>query len=174
MQPTPLRQGGRPSKISEFIAKRMEDALRVGSPVRLACQYAGIAESTHFEWMQRGKDREPGFAEYSERLTVARGEGVYLGLATLLASKDGKSQAERLKMAYPEYFSPRLTIRHEEKATLIAKLSDELARVIEEHINDPALRARIAQAFMERSGAAVGDPNGHLDEETGSGDVPEL
>lgn len=54
--------GGRPSKYSEEIAKKLEDVLKVGGTITEAISYAKISDETYRTWSQV----KPGFLERME------------------------------------------------------------------------------------------------------------
>ena len=64
----------RPTKLDDIRAKRLINAIAEGASLAGAARSAGIAESTLFDWLARGRDGEAPFAEFSERLTKAEGE----------------------------------------------------------------------------------------------------
>jgi hypothetical protein len=59
------RLPGRPSLLTETVQKRLLDAVKLGVPVKTACEHAGIHANTFYRWMARG---------YSEHEATAQGE----------------------------------------------------------------------------------------------------
>jgi hypothetical protein len=55
---------GRTTKLDEATARVVIDALKVGCPIRVACQAAGVDGSMFKTWMVRGKSGAPEDAPY--------------------------------------------------------------------------------------------------------------
>ena len=55
---------GRPTKLDEATARAIIDALRVGCPIRVACQAAGVGPTTFKSWVARGKSPDEADAPY--------------------------------------------------------------------------------------------------------------
>jgi hypothetical protein len=55
---------GRPSKLEDATAEKIIDALKVGSPIRVACRAAGIGQTTFKAWMTRGNSEADDDAPY--------------------------------------------------------------------------------------------------------------
>jgi len=74
------RKIGRPSKIDE-VRDDIVAMVRRGIPITTACEAAGIAQSTYYDWL--GKN-----PEFSAELTQARAEGRSELVEKLLAAVD--------------------------------------------------------------------------------------
>src|SRR4051794_21218430 len=55
---------GRPTKLGEATARAIIDALKVGCPVRVACQAAGVGSTTFKTWMVRGTSGDESDAPF--------------------------------------------------------------------------------------------------------------
>lgn len=69
MSRTPERANrgpGRPSLLTEEVEDRLLSAVRVGSPVELSCQHAGISPSAFYKWMKIGREEHEAIAEGEE------------------------------------------------------------------------------------------------------------
>ena len=55
---------GRPTKLDEATAQALLDALKVGCPIRVACQAAGVGPTTFKSWVARGKSRDEADAPF--------------------------------------------------------------------------------------------------------------
>lgn len=69
-----LRTVGRPSKLDDLVSRRILDAIEAGVSHAGAAKAARIAESTLQDWLARGRDGEPGYAEFAVRLREAEGK----------------------------------------------------------------------------------------------------
>jgi transposase len=90
----------RKSKYTPEVVKKITDAIRLGATYELAASYAGIAQSTFFEWM----NTKP---EFAEQVKEAEGAGAMQWLAKIeKAASDGNWQAAawKLERRYPERY----------------------------------------------------------------------
>ena len=55
---------GRPTKLDETTARAILDALKVGCPIRVACQAAGVGPTTFKSWVARGKSLDEADAPF--------------------------------------------------------------------------------------------------------------
>lgn len=79
---------GRPTKLTDELRADLCEHIASPMAVRHACAMVGLGESTFFDWMKRGADGEPGFAEFSEAVARARAEAaskLVAGIATAAA-----------------------------------------------------------------------------------------
>ncbi len=146
---------GRPGKRDEALEQQLCDALRSGVPIRLACDFVGIAESTYFAWQQQ-------FPEFSERVRRARATVAVQNLALIQTAgkTDWRAAEAALKLAFPDQFGQRLTIQGEQRAELIQHLVEELTRALESSIPDPRVRQRVALAVIQGGLGQMGAPAG--------------
>lgn len=91
---------GRPRAIQGPVEERLLQALEAGSPIRLACAYAGCAPSTYFATCNAD-------AEFAERATRARASAAMRNLALLqqAAPSDWRAAAKALELMFPEDFN---------------------------------------------------------------------
>jgi hypothetical protein len=54
----------RPAKLTDETAKVIVDAIKVGCPIKVACQAAEIGSTTFKSWMARGKSEDEADAPY--------------------------------------------------------------------------------------------------------------
>src|SRR6188474_3390188 len=70
----------RPTKLTAELAAALADAVRLGLPLSLACERAGVGVSTVEDWIARGEGRHksrqsaPLYAEFAAALKRARAE----------------------------------------------------------------------------------------------------
>ena len=91
---------GRPTKLTPEVQERIVQALRAGNYQETAAAYAGIGESTFYEWMERGRD-EPGsvYSEFVEAVTKAKADAEVRDVALIdKAATDGSWQAAAWKL----------------------------------------------------------------------------
>ena len=114
---------GRHSKLTEEREKLILEEIRAGSFHKIACQRAGISDSTFRNWMNRGKKELERVAQ-SPRRRIRRKERIYtdffqnvlkaeafseselVKLWRRAAPEDWRAAAEFLARRYPERWSP--------------------------------------------------------------------
>lgn len=93
-------------KLDDELRDRIALLIRAGVTVEIAAQAAGIAESTFYEWMERGRDAQSGqFREFYEAIEQARGEAESTRVVQIAqAANRGSWQAAAwmLERRYPE------------------------------------------------------------------------
>lgn len=69
------RKGGRPSKLTPEVKKRLLDSLRLGNYYEAACAYAGIEYRTFRNWMKKGEEAKSGqFFQFFQEVNRAEME----------------------------------------------------------------------------------------------------
>jgi transposase len=131
----------RPSKYTPEVVKRVTDAIKLGATYELAAAYAGIAESTFYDWQAK----KP---EFSEQVKAAEGTAAVGWLARIeqaASAGNWTAAAWKLERRYPEQYG-RTVSDHRiiERAIdqLVAEeglTAEQRARVI-----DMATRKRVA------------------------------
>ena len=95
------------------------NAIRAGSFFEVACEYAGVAAQTGYEWIRRGEGRHStrpynlDYAAFASAVRTAEREGeVALAASWRRAGADDwRAAAEFLARRFPERWSPKL--KHE-------------------------------------------------------------
>lgn len=67
---------GRPTKLNQETQEAIVDALKKGVPKRFAAQLAGIVPSTLYDWIAKGEEGDPQFADFSDAVARAEAEAV--------------------------------------------------------------------------------------------------
>lgn len=97
----------RPTKYNEDTAKKLCNAIRLGATYKLACDFAGISEDTFANWRKR-------YADFSERIKQAEGQGVIGWLAKIEEAANGgawQAAAWKLERRYPQLYG-RQVVEH--------------------------------------------------------------
>jgi hypothetical protein len=96
---------GRERAIQGEVQQRLLEALSKGAPIRIACRYAGVAESVYFEEVQRN----PEFAERASRERTKRAvhslEAIWKA-----GDEDWRAHAKYLELSHPDDFGRRLEV----------------------------------------------------------------
>ena len=68
---------GRPSKLTDEVAKKICDAVRAGSYLSVAARHAGVSETTVYEWLRRAREprADPRLVAFAEALDKADADG---------------------------------------------------------------------------------------------------
>ncbi len=86
----------RPAKLNDETVKTIVDAIKVGCPIRVACQAAGIGLTTFKSWMIRGKSTaeiDAPFRAFRAALKKARSHGETYALGIIQAAMPDHWQA---------------------------------------------------------------------------------
>lgn len=84
----------RRSKCTPETIAKLETAIGLGMTYKLAAQYAGIGESTLYQWMKEAERGDPAKQEFAEALNRAEARGAAAALACIAqAAKNGTWQA---------------------------------------------------------------------------------
>ncbi len=87
-------RGGRPTKLTPEVQERIVSAIRAGNYAQVAARYAGIGETTYYEWMKRGRAARSGkFAEFQKAIKKAEGEAEVRCVALIHKHMEGNWQA---------------------------------------------------------------------------------
>lgn len=86
---------GRPTILNEEIQRRLIEAFNLGqTSIETACAYAGIAPSTYYSWMSKGREGQASYIEFTEAIEKARADAVMINLAVIRkAAQSGHWQA---------------------------------------------------------------------------------
>lgn len=104
----------RPTKLTPEVQTTLAFALAEGATIEHACDYAGINADTFYDWMKRGEAGDPGFSEFSETITRARGRGIVTDLGTIskaVLAGDWKAAAWRLAHRYPAEYGQKVRLQ---------------------------------------------------------------
>lgn len=108
-------QVARPTRCTPEVTQRVADAIRGGNYANVAAQYAGIGESTYYEWLQRGREGESPFAEFAEAIKEAEAQAEVRNMALIQqAAQAGTWQASAwyLERRYPSRYGRRERLEH--------------------------------------------------------------
>ena len=94
---------------------RFYEAVRYGSKIKHACQYAGINVSTYYTWRRRALKGEEPYATFLRGIEQAQGEFVARNLEAIHAHTaiDWKAAAWLLERSYPEEYAMRQYVEEE-------------------------------------------------------------
>ncbi len=62
---------GRPTLLDDLRAKRIVDAVAAGASRSAAAEAANVGRSTLMSWLARGREGEPGYADFLDRIKTA-------------------------------------------------------------------------------------------------------
>ena len=125
-KPNAKRGGGPKTKKTPEAINALEEALRLGCPISIACEHAGITGTTYFAW-------QAADPELANRFTRARSSGVVRSLGTIrsAAQTDWRAAESFLKLSRPESFNRKMadaeasvTVGNGEPVTFTLRLGD--------------------------------------------------
>lgn len=143
---------GRPSKLTPETQAAIVKAVRAGNYPEIAAQSVGVASSTYFGWMERGRAGESPFAEFSEAITQARAlaERKMVRIVRTAALDDPRAAEWYLERSASDRWGRRdkLTIESAVNAELDAMLGKLEARL------PPDVYALVLAALTDRDPGA--------------------
>jgi transposase len=150
------RKGGRSTKLTPALLKRLESLIGAGSGREAAARAVGISERTFHNWVERGRAGEEPYVQFLQRIEAASdtlqaevGQVLIRSLRSKdlrIASKTAMWMGERL---WPAKYGRRQEITGvnggplEVKATVEAQLSNEQLKRI-----SPETRAAVIRDLM--------------------------
>jgi len=98
---------GRESKITDEIVELIADSRALGMTIKHTCMRAGINPGTYHNWYNAGREGDPRYVEYFNKINEAVGDGVAENLLALKMHglKDWRATAKHLAIidvAYSE------------------------------------------------------------------------
>lgn len=100
--------GGRPTKLTPSVQKRICEAIEQGATYTLAAQYAGISYDSFNDWMKQGGEAEDGeFCQFFHAVKAAEGKAAVKWLRKIeTAANKGNwaAAAWKLERRYPQEY----------------------------------------------------------------------
>jgi hypothetical protein len=158
---------GRRTKLTPTLQRRLCKIIAMPCTIRSACEATGTGEATFFEWLSRGEKGEQPFAEFTEAVMRARGDGKTKILRSIWDSDDVRVKLEALARIYPAEFG-RVDVRPlpqpepEKKINVAFFLENPQGKTWEEITNFP--RAETSEELTKsRAGTSPGlEPESEL------------
>lgn len=123
MMPGKKNKGGRPTKRTEAVVRKLEGVFAIGCTVTEAALFAGISRQSLYEWMRSDE-------EFSDRMTMLRARPFLVARKVIIqAIRDGNLRICKwyLERALPKEFSLRSKVDQVNK--------DEQPRQLVEFVN---------------------------------------
>lgn len=79
--------GGRPTKMTDEVVMKLEQAFAIDASVEEACSYADISRNTFYEWLKRNP-------EYQDRIDELRERPILKARQTIVKSLDNPQHAQ--------------------------------------------------------------------------------
>lgn len=92
------------SKLTPEVKEKLFRALRLGSYIETAANYAGITRQTLYNWIDRGRKEESPYSEFVEELDQVLAEAELRDLAIIAeaAKEQWQAAAWKLERRYPD------------------------------------------------------------------------
>lgn len=158
-------KGGRPTLLTEDVEERLLAAVRVGSPVELSCQHAGISPSVFYKWMKLGREEHEAIADGEEPTEdYAAHLALFEGVTKARADAAVRNVTHVQKSAAGGYVTEEVTRKYRDPET---------GKIIEETtVKRASPDWRAAAWYLERSHQAHFSKAAEQVEVTGEGGGP--
>lgn len=134
---------GRPSALTPETKEKFLAALRVGSYLQDAADYAGIGRSTAMQWMAKGRaGTKPEYVDFVEAVEGALSASITTDLAEIAkAAKAGdwRASAWRLEHRHPTKFGPQVKVVEQELSGFLERLKEKVPPDVYEQILSAAV-----------------------------------
>jgi hypothetical protein len=94
-------RGGRPTKMTEGLVKKLESVFQLGVKDTTACTYAGISRETYYNWIKANQEFSDRIAKAKEFARIAAGQVV---VNAIIKDKDLATAKWWLEKKYPDEF----------------------------------------------------------------------
>ena len=132
----------RPTRLTNVIQETLVEAFTLGNiSIDTAAHYAGIAPSTYYNWMKRGREAKKGderYVEFMEAIEKARAEAIMVNLVIIRrAAQEGNWQAAAwwLERVMPRVYGRKQQI----EVVTIDAIEAEIKR-LEAELDEPGTR----------------------------------
>lgn len=150
----------RRSKCTPETIAKIEQGISLGMTYKLAAQYAGIGESTFYQWVKEAEEGDPRKQEFAEALNRAEARGAAAALACIAqAAKGGTWQAAAWILERRYAYKRESIMKHaderaadQQKAATVDPSTDEGRAAIIEQISE--LPEDLILAALNRRSAA--------------------
>ena len=95
---------GRQTKLTPALRKRIAGLLRDGNTLRASANLCGVGARTLHEWMERGQQAEPLYAQFFSAVSRARDSYKARLLRRIHAANDWRAVAFLLERRFPDEF----------------------------------------------------------------------
>lgn len=117
---------GAPTKFTDEVKEKIIIAIRKGAPIEIACEYAGIDDSTYCNWQIKAKKEQiPDFVEFFEKVKEAKGHTALMWLDKIdkAMTESWQAAAWKLERRYNKYFSVNAqSIEYEQRLNKLEQL----------------------------------------------------
>jgi hypothetical protein len=139
----------RPSKLTDKTQAKIVACVEKGATVADACAVSGVSETAFYEWMQRGREGDTGYAEFADAVTRAREAAKVTAIETLHSAMLPTRTVSTTKEVYTEtrvnmYGSPYEYKKATERTTVTVAPGDWRAAV-------EYLKRRYREEWSEKS-----------------------
>lgn len=131
----PSNPVGRPSAITDDVAKKLEDALRLGAKIVAACAYAGISTPTYYKHL----DEDEAF---SNRMADAQNYAVLLARRIVVTRMAGEKTPDEEKVELAKWYlekhdvKPEFGVQQNTQVNVFSELKEKYTIHKEEKVVD--------------------------------------
>ena len=142
--PAKVKKAGRPKALTATKKRNFLAAIKVGVPLSMACDAAGINVSTFYNWKNR-LDREPEGSElwaFFQEIKKREAQGLQENLERILAAaaepRNWTASAWWLERRYPQHFGKAVQVSADVKQTTVDRKEVVLQILTDEKTRDIA------------------------------------
>lgn len=158
------------SKFTKEVVTRFYEAIRYGSKIKQACEYAGISPTQYYTWRRRANKKEEPYYTFVLGVEQAQGEFVVRNLQAVHAHTaiDWKAAAWLLERRHPQDFAMRQFIEEEPPLlrdlkelvggglVTIAEIREEMPDLPKDYLNIlMAMEAQMLSSVSEVDGVPI-------------------
>jgi len=115
-------KGGRGSKFSEEIVRKLIASIQAGNYIETACRYAGISHTTFYRWLEKGeKSRSGKFRDFVRQIEEALAISEQKMVLEINKAEDWRAKAWLLERRFPERWGRRDFVQMEHKGEVNLK-----------------------------------------------------
>jgi hypothetical protein len=172
------RKAGRPCKLTESVAQRIVNAVKSGAYLETACAFAGVAKSTFYEWLRKGRNQRKGkfqrFADAIEKAIAGSEIRDLLVIDKAAQSGDWRAAAWRLERKNPKQWGPKkvLEVSGPDGEAPKFVVIEGAAKVASEDEWAASSAQEAAQLQEERKAQAASNLQRKLDEDAKQNEAP--
>ncbi len=118
---------GRRLKLNDEMIDKIAGIIASGNYVKTACDIVGIAETTYYDWMQKGKAGKKPYVKLSEAIKKAEAVAEAKRVQTILEASEEQWQAAAwyLERRYPDRWGKKERIDMEHAGSVSVKVEWE-------------------------------------------------